>query len=101
MSYDNTCRGAIWPNRNKKTENHPDFTGSLNVDGVEYFLDAWKKKPDASDRAPSLSIKVKRKDVQPQAAPQQAPQQQYAPPLQPTKQSAPVSDDFDGEDIPF
>lgn len=58
-------RGAIWPNRNKTEDWHPDFTGSLNVDGTEFFFDAWKRKPDASEKAPSLSFRVKRKEKQP------------------------------------
>lgn len=65
MSYDNTNRGAIWGNQRKDQDSHPDFTGSINVEGVEYFLDAWKRKPDAADNAPSLSFRVKRKDKQP------------------------------------
>ena len=63
--YDNTNRGAIWKNEKKEQDTHPDFTGALNVEGVEYFFDAWKRKADASERAPALSFKVKRRDKQP------------------------------------
>jgi hypothetical protein len=35
------------------------------VDGVEYFVDCWRKGPTASKNAPVLSGKVKRKDKQP------------------------------------
>ena len=63
--YDNTNRGSIWPNDKKETDNHPDFTGSLNVDGVEYWVSAWKRKPDANPKAPSLSFSIKRKDEKP------------------------------------
>ena len=62
--YDNTNRGSIWRNERKTDEKHPDFTGTLNVDGVEYFCDAWKRKEGASDKAPALSFRVKRKDKQ-------------------------------------
>ena len=65
--YSNENRGAIWKNDRKEKDTHPDFTGSINVGGVEYFCDAWKRKPDASDRAPALSFSVKRKDKQPTA----------------------------------
>jgi len=82
MEYDNTNRGSIWKNEKKETEKHPDFTGSLNVDGVDYWVSAWKRKPDASAKAPALSFSVKPKD---------APKQQNAP-----VQTA----DFD-DDIPF
>ena len=65
--YDNTNRGAIWPNDKKDTDRHPDFKGSLNVDGVEFWLSAWKRKPDANPKAPSLKFSIERKDKQPNA----------------------------------
>ena len=66
MEYDNTNRGSIWKNEKKETEKHPDFTGSLNVEGVEYWVSAWKRKPDASVKAPALSFSIKEKDAQKQ-----------------------------------
>jgi len=63
MEYDNTNRGSIWKNEKKETEKHPDFTGSLNVEGVEYWVSAWKRKPDASDKAPALSFSIKLKEA--------------------------------------
>jgi hypothetical protein len=61
VGYDNTNRGSIWGNDKKETDNHPDFTGSLNVDGVEYWVSAWKRKEDANPKAPALSFTVKSK----------------------------------------
>ena len=63
MEYDNTNRGSIWRNEKKETEKHPDFTGSLNVDGVDYYVSAWKRKPDAKENAPALSFSIKRKEA--------------------------------------
>ena len=65
MSYSNENRGSIWPNQKKETDNHPDFTGTLNVEGVEFWVSAWKKKPDANPKAPSLTFTVKAKDEKP------------------------------------
>jgi len=65
--YDNTNRGALWPNKEKATETHADFTGTINIEGVEYFLNGWKRKEGAKAGAPSLSVSVKRKDKQPNA----------------------------------
>lgn len=62
MSYSNENRGSIWPNKKKETEKHPDFTGTLNVEGVEFWVSAWKRKPDANPNAPSLTFIVKPKD---------------------------------------
>lgn len=70
--FDETNRGSIWKNEKKEKDTHPDFTGSLNVDGKDYWVSAWKRKEGASDRAPALSFSVKRKDGKP-AAEQQAP----------------------------
>ena len=65
--YDNTNRGSIWKNEKKSTENHPDFTGSLNIEGVEYWVSAWRRKEGANPNAPALSFSVKRKEEIPQA----------------------------------
>jgi hypothetical protein len=60
--YSNENRGSIWKNEKKETDKHPDFTGSLNVDGTDYWVSAWKRKEGASDKAPALSFSVKKKD---------------------------------------
>ena len=78
MEYDNTNRGSIWKNDKKETEKHPDFTGSLNVEGVEYWVSAWKRKPDANPKAPALSFSIKAKEQQ---APQAAPQADFDDPI--------------------
>jgi hypothetical protein len=62
--YDNTNRGSIWKNEKKESDKHPDFTGSLNVGGVEYWVSAWKRKEGAAAKAPALSFSVKPKDEQ-------------------------------------
>lgn len=62
--FDETNRGSIWPNRKKEKDTHPDFTGQINVDGKDYWVSAWKKKPDARENAPSLTFSVKPKDGQ-------------------------------------
>lgn len=66
MAYDNTNRGSIWPNKKKRPgKQDADFTGSLNVNGVEYWVNAWKRKEDASPDAPSLSFSIRPKEDQP------------------------------------
>ena len=62
--YDNTNRGSIWKNEKKETEKHPDFTGPLDVDGVKYWISAWKKKPDAKEGAPVLSFSIRKGENQ-------------------------------------
>jgi hypothetical protein len=62
MAYDNKNRGAIWKNDDKREDNHPDFKGSLNVDGVEFWVSAWKRKEDAGPKSPALSFSIKPKE---------------------------------------
>lgn len=59
---DDTNRGAIWKNDDKQNDRHPDFKGSLNVGGIEYWVSAWKRRPDQSAKAPALSFSIKPKD---------------------------------------
>ena len=85
--YDNTNRGAIWRNDNRQSDKHPHFSGSINVDGKEYWLSGWKRADDAGDRAPLVSFSVRPKDENPsQSYQQSAPQK--------------AQDDF-SDDIPF
>lgn len=60
--YDDTNRGSIWKNERKTKDTHPDFTGTLNVEGREYFFDAWKRKEGAGPKAPALTFRIKPKD---------------------------------------
>ena len=75
MEYSNTNRGQIWPNEDKtaETPKWADFKGTLDVDGQEYWVSAWKRKPDANPKAPSLSFSIKKKEAKqaPQAEPAQ------------------------------
>ena len=43
MAYDNTNRWTLNKNDRKEKETHPDYKGSINVDGVDYWLDGWIK----------------------------------------------------------
>jgi hypothetical protein len=62
QEYDNTNRGSIWKNEHKEKDTHADFTGSLNVNGVEFWVSAWKRKAGASEKAPALSFIVNPKE---------------------------------------
>ena len=83
MPYDEKNRGAIWKNDRKETDNHPDFTGKINVEGVEYWVSAWKRRPDEDPGRPALNFSIRPKN------PPQAPAARPAAPQ-----------DFDDQ-IPF
>jgi uncharacterized protein (DUF736 family) len=36
---------TLFKNKRKETDNHPDYTGSIMVDGVERWCSAWLKTP--------------------------------------------------------
>jgi uncharacterized protein (DUF736 family) len=48
--------GALFVNKDKKTENHPDRSGTIKVHGVEYRLSGWIKKSKNGDSYMSLSV---------------------------------------------
>lgn len=102
--FDNRNRGSIWKNERKTKDTHPDFTGTLNVEGREYFFDAWKRKEGAPAKAPSLTFKVKPKDAQPEGHPdrfqQQVPVNRQRPSGIPERPRQ-VREDELADDIPF
>lgn len=60
MAYDNTNSGALFKNTKKEKDTHPDYNGSINVDGVDYWLNAWlKTSAKTGDKFMSLSVKPK------------------------------------------
>ncbi len=59
--YDNTNSGALFKNKDKDKA-HPnwaDYQGSVNVEGVEYWLSAWIKESEKVGKFMSLSLKPK------------------------------------------
>ena len=62
MEYDNTNRGSLFKNDRKDDAKFPDYKGSLNVDGVEFWLSAWLKVSKDGQKFMSLSNKNKKAD---------------------------------------
>lgn len=92
--YDNTNRWTLNKNDRKETDKHPDYTGSLNVDGREFWLSAWLK--DGS-RGKFFSGSIKPKEPLREAA--NAPRSAGMP-VRPAHIHAPILDD-DSDGIPF
>ena len=77
MTYDNSNRGALWKNDNKKSDKHPNLRGTAEINGVQYWVSAWTSNEGGKKPLVSLSFQVK--EDKPAAIP---------------------TDDFD-EDLPF
>lgn len=61
--------GSIGKNRNKKTDTHPDLSGSIDVEGKDFWISGWMKVTDG-EKWISLSVKPKEaKPVQQQRPP--------------------------------
>jgi hypothetical protein len=81
-NFDNTNRGSIWKNDNKESETHPDFKGSINVEGKEFWLSAWRRKEGANPKAPALSFSVQPKEAK-------------------VEDTKPAASEFQDDSIPF
>lgn len=49
QQFDNTNRGALFINERKTQNNHPDYRGNLDAEGVEYWVSAWVKSTAKGD----------------------------------------------------
>ena len=81
--YDNTNTGVLFKNDRKESDRHPDYRGSINVDGAEFWLSSWIKEGKSGK---FMSLSVTPKDERSQSS---------AP-----KPSAPARMEED-DDIPF
>lgn len=63
MEYDNNNRGSLFKNDRKDDAKFPDYKGSINVDGTDYWLSAWIKVSKDGNKFMSLSVKNKNADA--------------------------------------
>lgn len=59
MEYDNSNSGVLFKNDKKETEKHPDYTGTMNADGQDFWLSAWVKTSKAGKKFFSLALTPK------------------------------------------
>jgi hypothetical protein len=65
-TYDNTNSGMMARNERRTTDKHPEFSGSINVEGVDYWLSAWVNEGKAGGKMEGkkyFSIKLSRKEA--------------------------------------
>jgi len=72
MEYDNNNRGSLFKNDRKDDAKFPDYKGSINVEGIDYWLSAWIKVSKDGQKFMSLSIKNKSADTSPNKKPKKA-----------------------------
>jgi len=81
MQYDDSNKGVLFREKDKKSDSHPDFKGSINVEGRDYWLSGWVNESKQGQKYFKLSVSPK--DGAPAAKPKA------------------VTNDFISEDIPF
>jgi len=114
-TYENTNRGILARNDKQGNESRPDYRGSINVAGVEYWISGWLREGREGTKLEGqkyMSLSVQPKDAQPAYAPASAPVAAPAPravihdraPVPPVPRAAVKTgtafDDMDS-DIPF
>jgi hypothetical protein len=90
MEYDNTDKGTLFVNDKKETEKHPDYNGSINVGGKDFWISGWKKKSEKTGKT-FLSLSVRAKE--------ETPRQSSEPTRKATKGAGGFADMDD--DMPF
>lgn len=52
--------GSLFRNQKKEKDSHPNLTGSIRINGVDYWLSGWSKPTkDGKDKWISLAAKPK------------------------------------------
>ncbi len=66
MAYDNTNTGALFKAKERATDKHPEYAGTINVGGTEYWLSGWVREAKNGGQK-FFSLAVKPKDGKPAA----------------------------------
>lgn len=56
MAYDNTNRGVLFRNEQKRSDKQPDYSGTFNKDGTEFKIAGWEKVGKSGKAFISLSV---------------------------------------------
>lgn len=82
--FDNTNKGTLFRNKDKEKDTYADYSGSINIEGQDFWINAWVKE-SKKDGTKFFSLSVKPKDEKPRQS------------SQPTRKAKPEID----EDLPF
>jgi len=59
MEYDNNNTGALFKNNKRTNERQPEYNGSVEVSGVQYWISAWVKESKNGQKFFSLAFTEK------------------------------------------
>jgi len=59
MAYDNTNTGALFQNKNRTNDKQPHAKGTINIEGVEYWISAWTRVSQHGKRYQQLAVTKK------------------------------------------
>lgn len=93
MAYDNTNTGILSRNDRKDSDRHPDFKGSADIEGTEYWISAWVKEAGPQAKNPGrkfFSMRFEPKEAKFGDAPAQA-----------TAKEEPARPEYPDDGIPF
>jgi hypothetical protein len=58
--FDNSNRGALFNNRaDKKSDEDRDYAGTINIEGIDYWLSGWIKHSKKGQKYVALAVKMK------------------------------------------
>lgn len=57
--FDNTNRWTLFRNENKNKETDCDYSGTVNIDGQEFWLNGWLKESKEGKKFFSGTVKAK------------------------------------------
>lgn len=61
MAYDNTNTGALFQNKNRTNDKQPHAKGTINIEGVEYWISAWTRVSQHGKRYQQLAVTKRKK----------------------------------------
>jgi uncharacterized protein (DUF736 family) len=70
--YSNVNRGSLFKNDKKTEEKHPDLSGSINIEGTEYWISGWSKTSKGGQKFLSLSVRQKQEQTRQSSEPTRA-----------------------------
>lgn len=59
--YDNTNKGVLFRNDQKRNDKDPDYRGNLNANGVEFWLSGWIRTPKDPNKKKFIGFSIKPK----------------------------------------